>query len=103
MLATVEIAAPVAGGREVVAVPASAVLDGGRRRVVLVDLGGGRFRPAEVRTGSRAGGAVEILEGLNGDERVVVGANFLIDAESNMRSALAAFSPAEAPNGGTVR
>ena len=103
MLATVEIAAPVAGGREVVAVPASAVLDGGRRRVVLVDLGGGRFRPAEVRTGARAGGAVEILEGLTGDERVVVGANFLIDAESNMRSALAAFTSAEAHSEGTVR
>lgn len=103
MLTTVEIAAPVAGGREVVAVPASAVLDGGRRRVVLVDLGGGRFRPAEVRTGARAGGAVEILEGLTGDERVVVGANFLIDAESNMRSALAAFTPAEAAGEGAIR
>lgn len=103
MLATVEIAAPVAGGREVLAVPASAVLDGGRRRVVLVDLGGGRFRPAEVRTGARAGGAVAILEGLSGDERVVVGANFLIDAESNMRSALAAFVPTEANAAGTAR
>ena len=102
MLATVEIAAPVADGREVVAVPAAAVLDGGRRRVVLVELGGGRFRPAEVRTGARAGGRVEILEGLSGDERVVVGANFLIDAESNMRSALAAFTAA-APGEGVVR
>jgi Cu(I)/Ag(I) efflux system membrane fusion protein len=91
MLATVEIAAPVAGGREVVAVPASALLDGGRRRVVLVALGEGRFRPTEVRTGARAGGAVEILDGLDGSERVVVGANFLIDAESNLRAALAAF------------
>jgi Cu(I)/Ag(I) efflux system membrane fusion protein len=103
MLATVEIAAPVAEGREVVAVPASAVLDGGRRRVVLVELGGGRFRPAEVRTGARANGAVEILEGLSGDERVVVGANFLIDAESNMRSALAAFSAAATPGEVVVR
>jgi Cu(I)/Ag(I) efflux system membrane fusion protein len=101
MLATVEIAAPIAGGREVVTVPASAVLDGGRRRVVLVELGGGRFRPAVVRTGARAGGAVEILEGLSGRERVVVGANFLIDAESNMRGALAAFSPTEAPGEGS--
>ncbi len=103
MLATVEIAAPVADGREVVAVPASAVLDGGRRRVVLVEIGGGRFRPAEVRTGARAGGAVEILEGLAGGERVVVGANFLIDAESNMRSALAAFTASATPGDATVR
>ena len=103
MLATVDIAAPVAGGREVVTVSASAVLDGGRRRVVLVDLGGGRFRPADVRTGARANGAVEILEGLSGDERVVVGANFLIDAESNLRSALAAFTPVETPVGGIVQ
>ena len=103
MLATVEIAAPVADGRDVVAVPASAVLDGGRRRVVLVDLGGGRFRPVGVRTGARAGGAVEILAGLSGDERVVVGANFLIDAESNMRSALAAFAAPAAPDELAVR
>ena len=103
MLATVEIAAPVADGREVVAVPASAVLDGGRRRVVLVELGSGRFRPAEVRTGARAGGAVEILEGLAGDERVVVGATFLIDAESNMRAALAAFTAAPTPGEAAVR
>lgn len=103
MLATVDIAAPVAEGRAVVTVPASAVLDGGRRQVVLVELGGGRFRPSNVRTGARAGGAIEILEGLEGDERVVVGANFLIDAESNMRAALAAFAAAPAETGAAVR
>jgi membrane fusion protein, copper/silver efflux system len=56
-----------------------------------------------VRTGARAGGAVEILEGLTGDERVVVSANFLIDAESNMRSALAAFTAVTTPGEVAVR
>ena len=75
----------------VVVVPESALLDSGRRQVVLVDKGEGRFEPREVRTGARADGFVEVAEGLQAGERVVVRANFLIDAESNLQAALHAF------------
>ncbi|GGH15192.1 cation efflux system protein [Alsobacter metallidurans] len=73
---------------EVVAVPDSAVLDTGARRLVLLDMGEGRFEPRDVETGSRGGGWVEIRSGLEAGEAVVTAANFLIDAESNLRSAL---------------
>ncbi len=75
-------------GPEVVTVPRSAVLDSGTRQLVLVQVGDGRFAPRTVVVGERAGDEVEIREGLAAGERVVVAANFLIDAESNLQSAL---------------
>ncbi|RPH98909.1 MAG: efflux RND transporter periplasmic adaptor subunit [Lysobacterales bacterium] len=70
-----------------------AVLDTGERRLVLVALGEGRFESRDVTTGRRADGRVEILAGLDPGEQVVTRANFLIDAESNLRAASAGLSP----------
>jgi len=70
------------------AVPDSAVIDSGMRRIVLVEKGEGRFEPREIKTGRGGDGYVAVLEGLAEGEKVVVSANFLIDAESNLRSAL---------------
>ncbi len=91
MYGTVEIAAPMA--EPTLAVPASAVLDTGTRQTVLVDRGQGRFEPRAVKLGARGDGYIAILEGLRDGEKVVIGANFLIDAESNLRAALQAFTP----------
>ncbi len=55
---------------------------------MLLDKGEGRFEPRAVKLGRRGGGRVEIVEGLAEDDKVVVSANFLIDAESNLKSAL---------------
>lgn len=99
MYASVEIDAPV-GTEEAVVVSESAVLDGGSRQVVLVETAPGRYLPREVTIGARANGSVEIRRGLEAGEKVVVGANFLIDAESNLRAALQAFTappPASGP------
>ncbi len=93
MAATVEIASPIEGSQ--VAVPDSAVIDSGRRQVVLVELGEGRYAPRPVRLGARAPGWVQVLDGLQAGERVVTQATFLIDAESNIRAALAAFGEAK--------
>jgi Cu(I)/Ag(I) efflux system membrane fusion protein len=95
MFATVELAAPLTPG-PVLAVPESAVLDTGARQAVLVDRGDGRFEPRAVAPGLRADGYVEIRDGLRAGEAVVVGANFLIDAESNMKAALRAFTAPDA-------
>jgi Cu(I)/Ag(I) efflux system membrane fusion protein len=86
MYADVEIAT----GTEapVLTVSNSAVLDSGERQIVLLDKGGGRFEPREVKTGRRGDGRVEIREGLAENDKVVVSANFLIDAESNLKAAL---------------
>lgn len=98
MAATVEIAAPLEGNRLVV--PEAAVIDSGRRRVVLVERGEGRYEPRPVRLGARVPGFVEVQEGLSAGERVVTQATFLIDAESNIRAALAAFGQADGQGDG---
>lgn len=87
---TVELASPVAD-RPVLAVPDSAVLDSGTKQAVLVERGEGRYEPREVKIGVRAGGLIQIQDGLAEGEKVVVSANFLIDAESNLRAALQSF------------
>ncbi|HEY1036057.1 MAG TPA: efflux RND transporter periplasmic adaptor subunit [Pseudoxanthomonas sp.] len=66
----------------------SAVLESGTRQVVFVEVGRGRFAPRNVTLGRRSGNRIEILDGLAENEQVVVSANFLIDAESNLQSAL---------------
>lgn len=78
----------------VLTVPESAVLDTGSRQAVLVDKGQGRFEPRDVKLGHRGGGYVEVRDGVNEEESVVVSANFLIDAESNLKAALKGFSDA---------
>lgn len=78
------------------AVPDSAVIDSGTRRIVILDRGEGRFEPREVKLGRRGDGMVAITDGVSEGDRVVVSANFLIDAESNLKAALSGFAPAEA-------
>jgi Cu(I)/Ag(I) efflux system membrane fusion protein len=93
MYADVEIAT----GTEapVVTVSSSAVIDSGERQVVLLAKGDGRFEPRAVKLGRRGGGRVEIKEGLAEGDKVVVSANFLIDAESNLKAALNGLDPGE--------
>jgi len=70
------------------AVPDSAILDSGTRQLVLVRLSEGLFEPRPVKLGRKADGYVEVLDGLALGETVVTSANFLIDAESNLKAAL---------------
>jgi Cu(I)/Ag(I) efflux system membrane fusion protein len=86
-----------ADGGLVTAVPDNAVIDSGTRQVVLVAKGDGRFEPREVKLGRRGDGYVEITEGLKSGEEVVTSANFLIDAESNLKAALQSFSQGAQP------
>ncbi|MEH2528127.1 MULTISPECIES: efflux RND transporter periplasmic adaptor subunit [unclassified Bradyrhizobium] len=82
----------IGGSESVLSVPDSSVLDTGARQVVLVDRGEGRFEPREVKIGRRGSGMIEIRSGLKDGEPVVVAANFLIDAESNLKAALKGFA-----------
>jgi Cu(I)/Ag(I) efflux system membrane fusion protein len=90
MYASVELA--TGGARKVLAVPSSAVIDSGVRRIVLVDRGEGRFEPREVKIGRKGDSYVEVLSGVQAGENVVVNGNFLIDAESNLQAALKGLS-----------
>jgi Cu(I)/Ag(I) efflux system membrane fusion protein len=76
----------------VVTVPTSSVIDSGSRQVVIVDLGDGRFEPKDVKLGRRGSGHVEVLEGIQDGDSVVVDGNFLIDAESNLNTAMKALT-----------
>ncbi|MDL2358347.1 MAG: copper-binding protein, partial [Pseudomonadota bacterium] len=62
--------------------------------IVLVQLKEGRFDPREVKLGARSDDYVEVLEGVRDGELVVVAANFLIDAESNLKAAVGGFGHA---------
>jgi Cu(I)/Ag(I) efflux system membrane fusion protein len=79
----------------VIAIPDSALIDNGSRQVVLIARGEGRFEPRPVKTGRRGEGYVEVSEGVSVGEEVVTTATFLIDAESNLRAALKAFTAPE--------
>jgi Cu(I)/Ag(I) efflux system membrane fusion protein len=97
MYASVEIAAPATEG-PMLAIPSSAVIDSGARQVVLIDRGEGKFEPRIVRLGTQGGDWVQVTEGVKPGEKVVTSANFLIDAESNLRAALHGFAASNTPS-----
>jgi membrane fusion protein, copper/silver efflux system len=90
MYVDVEIA--TGSNEAVVAVPVSSVIGSGNRQVVIVDLGDGRFEPRDVKLGRHGAEYVEVLDGILDGDSVVVNGNFLIDAESNLNSALKALT-----------
>jgi Cu(I)/Ag(I) efflux system membrane fusion protein/cobalt-zinc-cadmium efflux system membrane fusion protein len=76
---------PVASPRALM-VPEDAVIRTGKRNMVFVALGEGRFSPREVELGVKGeAGMYEIKEGLREGERVVVSAQFLLDSESRLQ------------------
>jgi Cu(I)/Ag(I) efflux system membrane fusion protein len=74
--------------RSSIAVPDSAVMNTGTRSVVFVARADGTFEPREVSIGAKADGFYAIRSGVQAGERVVVDANFLVDSESRLKSAL---------------
>jgi RND family efflux transporter MFP subunit len=72
-------------------VPREAVIDTGRRQVAFVAHEGGHFEPRRLTLGSEADGIVEVLAGLRAGERVVTSGQFLLDAESRTREAVAKY------------
>ena len=89
MFAQVEV--PAGGKGQVVTVPNSAVIDSGTRQIVLIAHGEGRFEPRDVKLGGRSENHIEVMDGVKAGEKVVVAANFLIDAESNLKAAVGGF------------
>lgn len=86
MYATIRIA-----GNErtnVLTVPRSAVLATGERSIIFVRDSTGTLTPREVSVGASNDDRVEILRGLAAGETVVSSATFLVDAESNLGTAL---------------
>ncbi|MEO7084211.1 MAG: efflux RND transporter periplasmic adaptor subunit [Gemmatimonadaceae bacterium] len=86
MYATIRIAGDQRAN--VLTVPRSAVLSTGERSIVFVRDANGRLVPREVALGESNDERIEILRGLGAGETVVASATFLVDAESNLGTAL---------------
>jgi hypothetical protein len=89
MFANVELRSEVA--KDGILVPTEAVIDTGKHKRVFVSLGEGRFDPREVTLGpvEAQDGMVQVIKGLDPGEMVVTSGNFLLDSDSNMKSAIA--------------
>lgn len=90
--------------RDTLAIPAEALIETGKRTAVVRALGNGRFQPVDVVTGMRAGGMVEIFNGLGAGDEVVVSGQFLIDSEASLQASFMRMndSPAPAPEPATA-
>ena len=74
-------------------VPAEAVLDSGTKKTVFIDKGEGRFEPRAVEIGERRDGRIVITRGLNAGEKIAVSGVFLLDSESQLKSAIGGSKP----------
>jgi len=77
---------------EVLAVPETAVLRSGKNNIVILSLGEGKFKPVDVKLGLYSEGYYQILSGLKLNDVIVSSGQFMIDSESNLRSAVKLFS-----------
>ena len=73
---------------DAVLVPSEGVIRTGKRTVVIVAQGNGRFAPVEVETGIESRGQTEIRKGVRDGDSVVVSGQFLIDSEANLKAAI---------------
>lgn len=83
-------------GRQLV-MPASGVLQAGTREIVFIDHGQGNLEPRVIETGPQIDDSVVVLDGLKPGDRIVSSANFLVDSEAQLQSAIGSFSPLPQP------
>ena len=96
MYVSVNIAAPL--GRQLV-IPASGVLQAGTHQIAFIDRGQGSLEPREIETGVRLDDSVVVLKGLKAGDRIVSSANFLVDSEAQLQSAMSGYAPAPQQDG----
>ncbi len=90
MFVDVKMSAPM--GRQLV-IPASGVLQAGRRQIAFIDHGQGSLEPREIETGTRTDDSIVVLKGLKAGDRIVSSANFLVDSEAQLQGAMGGFAP----------
>jgi Cu(I)/Ag(I) efflux system membrane fusion protein len=78
-------------------VPTEAVIQTGKRTVVMLAEENGRFRPVDVEAGIESAGQTEIKRGLQTGQRVVVSAQFLIDSEASLKGVESRLNDARPP------
>jgi len=72
--------------------PENAIIRSGKNDIVIIALGEGRFRPQNVLLGEYSDGYYQVLNGLSEGDQIVTSAQFLIDSESNLRTAVNQFT-----------
>ncbi len=92
MLANVTIYGKELGVKPVVS--ENAVIRSGRKDIVIIALGNGKFKPQEIKLDGYADGYYQVLDGLTEGTTIVTSAQFLIDSESNLRAAVNQFTSA---------
>ena len=75
-------------GDEVVVIPLAALIRTGREERVIIARGEGRFEPRPVRAGIESGDWVEIIDGVEPGENLVVSGQFLIDSEASLKASM---------------
>ena len=81
-----------------VVVPENAVIRSGKQNTVIVSLGEGKFKPVEITLGIYSEGFYQVLSGLNRNTMIVSSGQFMIDSESNLKSALKLFTSPKTVN-----
>ena len=95
MFATIIIAP--AARNDALLVPSEAVIQTGKRNVVVVAQGDGKFGPVDVVVGLDSNGQTEILKGLQAGQNVVVSGQFLVDSEANLKASTTRMSDMPPP------
>jgi len=80
---------------EMPSIPESSVIRSGKKNIVVLGLGEGRFKPVEVTLGSYSDGYYQVLNGLKLNDKIVTSGQFMLDSESSLRSAINLFSSAD--------
>ncbi len=79
-------------GGHVLAVPKEAVIDTGAKQVAIVALPNGYFEPREIKVGQPTDEFYPVLSGLAAGDQIVTSAQFMVDSEANLQSAMQAMS-----------
>lgn len=91
--------------KDVLLVPSEAVIQTGKRSVVVVAQGDGKFVPVDVEVGLDSNGQTEIRQGLQAGQKVVVSGQFLVDSEASLKASATRMSemPGAAATGSAER
>ena len=89
-----------AARKDLLLIPSEAVIQTGKRSVVMVEQGEGKFQPVDVEIGTEANGQSEIRKGLDAGQKVVVSGQFLIDSEASLKGTATRMSDAPAAESG---
>ncbi len=84
---------------DVLVIPIEALIRTGREERVVIAAGEGRFESRIVRAGMESGEWVEIIEGIEAGENVVVSGQFLIDSEANLKASMKRMQAPVSPAG----